>query len=149
MAQDFVGTGNMNILLPLGDFGTRVNGKAAAARYINTALKPEVKLLFNETDNLLLKYIEEEGFKIEPEFYVPIVPMLLLNGATGIGTGWSTDIPCFKLDDIVLNIKLLMEDEDCVLKEMNPYYKGFKGIIVKKDTNKWTSIGKIEYVNFR
>jgi DNA topoisomerase-2 len=147
MAQEFVGTGNMNVLLPRGDFGTRLNGAAGAARYIFTALKPIVKTLFNETDNKLLKYIEEEGYRIEPEFYVPIVPMILLNGSSGIGTGWSTNIPCFKLEDVINNIKLLLENEDAEIKEMNPYYKGFKGTIIKKGTNKWISVGKIEYID--
>jgi DNA topoisomerase-2 len=149
MAQEFVGSGNMNLLIPSGNFGSRVSGgkDAAAARYIFTALRPEVKILFNETDNQLLNYIEEEGTLIEPDFYVPIVPMILLNGSTGIGTGWSTDIPCFKLDDIIHNIKLLMKDENSVLMEMNPYYKGFKGHIIKESENKWKSIGIMEYVN--
>ncbi len=147
MAQNLVGTGNMNILLPLGDYGTRVNGIAASPRYISTALSPEAKELFNETDNQLLNYIEEEGKTIEPDFYVPIVPMILLNGSTGIGTGWSTNIPCFKLEDIIYNIKLLMIDEDAVLKDILPYYKGFKGHIVKESNNCWKSIGIIEYVD--
>ena len=140
MAQEFVGSGNMNLLIPSGNFGSRVSGgkDAAAARYIFTALRPEVKILFNETDNQLLNYLEEEGTVIEPDFYVPIVPMVLLNGSTGIGTGWSTDIPCFKLDDIIHNIRLLMKDEDSVLREMTPYYKGFKGHIIKESENKWT-----------
>jgi len=77
---------------------------AASARYIFTTLKSEVKILFNEIDNKLLNYIDEDGTLIEPDFYVPVIPMLLLNGSTGIGTGWSTNIPCFKLDDIIYNI---------------------------------------------
>lgn len=149
MAQDFVGSNNLNLLEPIGNFGSRLEGgkDAASARYIYTALKPEVKIIFNETDNMLLNYIEEEGLKIEPDFYVPIIPMILLNGSTGIGTGWSTNIPCFKLEDIVHNIKLLMKDEDAILKEMNPYYRGFKGQIIKESTNCWKSIGVIEYIN--
>lgn len=147
MAQEFVGTGNMNLLIPSGNFGTRVNGKAAAARYIFTALRPEVKILFNETDNQLLNYLIEDGETIEPDFYVPIVPMLLLNGSTGIGTGWSTDIPCFKLEDIIYNIRLLMENEDAVLKDMIPYYKGFRGHIIKESDNCWKSVGTVEYID--
>lgn len=149
MAQEFVGSGNMNLLIPSGNFGSRISGgkDAAAARYIYTALRPEVKILFNETDNLLLNYIIEEGTSIEPDFYVPIVPMILLNGSTGIGTGWSTDIPCFNINDIVENLRSLMNDEDSEIKEMIPYYKGFKGTIVKETDNRWKSIGVIKYIN--
>jgi DNA gyrase/topoisomerase IV subunit B len=149
MAQDFVGSNNLNLLLPRGNFGSRQGGgsDAASPRYIFTALRPEVKILFNETDNQLLNYIEEEGTKIEPDFYVPIIPILLLNGSTGIGTGWSTNIPCFKLEDIIENIKKLMEDEDSILKDMIPYYKGFKGQIIKESNNCWKSVGVIEYID--
>ena len=149
MAQDFVGSNNFNLLLPTGNFGSRLLGGADAAspRYIHTALRPEVKIIFNETDNQLLKYIEEEGTSIEPEFYVPIVPMLLINGSTGIGTGWSTNIPCFKMEDIIHNIKKLLKDEDAKLREMNPWYKGFKGKIIKLTSNSWKSQGVIKWVD--
>jgi len=149
MAQDFVGTNNLNLLQPIGNFGSRQGGgdDAASPRYIFTALKPEVKVLFNETDNQLLNYLEEDGTTIEPDFYVPIIPMLLLNGSTGIGTGWSTNIPCFKLEDIIYNIRILMKDEDAILKDMLPFYKGFKGKIIKESDTCWKSIGVIEYVD--
>jgi len=149
MAQDFVGSNNLNLLLPIGNFGSRQEGgdDAASSRYIYTALNSLVKLLFNETDNLLLNYLEDEGTKIEPDFYVPIVPMLLINGSTGIGTGWSTNIPCFKIDDIVHNILKLLDDEDSNLREMNPYYRGFKGQIIRLGPHNWKSIGVIKYIS--
>lgn len=147
MAQEFVGTGNMNILMPFGNYGSRVNGCAASSRYIYTTLRPSIKVLFNETDNILLKYLVEDGHRIEPEFFVPIVPMILLNGSVGIGTGWSTNIPCFKLEDIVNNIKLLLKDEESELIDMDPYYKYFKGTITKESTNKWKSFGKLKYID--
>lgn len=149
MAQEFVGSGNLNLLFPSGNFGTRNSGgkDSAAPRYIYTWLRPEVKVLFNEYDNKLVKYLEEEGSTIEPEFYVPIVPLVLLNGATGIGTGWSTDIPCFKLEDIVHNLKLLISDDDSELIPMNPYYKGFGGEIIRESENKWKSTGVVRYVD--
>ncbi len=149
MAQEFVGSGNLNLLLPLGAFGTREQlGKdAASARYIFTALRNEVKLLFNDSDNTILNYLYEDNQKIEPDYYVPIIPIVLLNGANGIGTGWSTYIPCFKLTDVIDNLKLLIHDENSELKEMVPYYKGFKGSIVKISQNKWKSYGCIKYVD--
>ena len=149
MAQDFVGSNGINLLLPIGNFGSRQGGgsDAASPRYIYTALRSEVRILFNEMDNKLLNYLEEEGSSIEPEFYVPIVPMLLVNGSTGIGTGWSTNIPCFKLEDIVHNLKLLMKDEDADLRDMNPYYRDFKGTITKESDNCWKSTGLVEYID--
>lgn len=148
MAQEFVGSGNMNLLMPLGEFGSRKEGgkDAASARYIFTALRPEVKILFNEHDNTLLNYQEEEGKDIEPDYYVPILPLILLNGSMGIGTGWKSEIPCFRLSTIVDNIKHLLKDEDDQVKTLIPYYKGFKGSI-EKNGNSWTSTGCIEYVD--
>lgn len=148
MAQEFVGSGNMNLLMPLGEFGSREkNGKdAASARYIFTALRPEVKILFNEYDNVLLNYQEEEGMTIEPDYYVPILPLILLNGSMGIGTGWKSEMPCFKLSTIIKNIKHLLKDEDDQVETLLPYYKGFKGII-KKNGDSWTSTGCIEHID--
>jgi DNA gyrase/topoisomerase IV subunit B len=149
MAQDFVGSNNLNLLLPIGNFGSRLQGgeDAASPRYIYTALAKEVKILFNETDNILLKYREDEGLKIEPDFYVPIVPMLLINGSNGIGTGWSTNIPCFNISIIIQNILKLLDDDDADLIEMNPYYKGFKGKIIKDTNNSWKTSGVVEFID--
>lgn len=103
MAQDFVGSNNINYLQPNGQFGTRMMGgkEAASPRYIFTNLTELSRVLFNENDDPLLEYIEEEGQKIEPKYYVPIIPLVLVNGAEGIGTGWSTFIPCYSPSTIV------------------------------------------------
>ncbi len=77
----------------------------ASPRYIFTFLNPLTRLVFPEEDDPLLDQIEEEGMKIEPNSYVPILPMVLVNGAEGIGTGWSTSIPCFNPSDIVKNLQ--------------------------------------------
>ncbi len=148
MAQEFVGSGNLNLLFPSGNFGSRNQGgkDAASARYIFTYLRDYVKILFNENDNKLLDYLEDDGNQIEPKFYVPIIPLALLNGSTGIGTGWSTDLPCFNIDDIISNIRALLEDEDAEVKTMNPWYKDFKGTIEKKNTSAWVSKGIIKMI---
>jgi DNA topoisomerase-2 len=67
--------------------------EAASPRYIFTNLSPLTRMIYNEHDEPLLIYIEEEGLTIEPEYYVPVLPTILVNGAEGIGTGWSTNIP--------------------------------------------------------
>jgi len=95
LAQDYVGANNINLLVPSGQFGTRLQGgkDCASPRYIYTRLAPLTRHLFNECDDRLLTYLNEEGQNIEPEWYVPILPLVLVNGAEGIGTGWSTSIP--------------------------------------------------------
>lgn len=94
MAQGFVGAANVPLLEPLGQFGTRAMGgaDAASARYIFTRLAPVVPLLFPEADAPVLEPRVEDGEKVEPEHFAPLLPLLLINGAAGIGTGWSTAV---------------------------------------------------------
>jgi len=95
MAQDFVGSNNINLLMPLGQFGTRAQGGKdyASCRYIFTNVSEQTRALFPEEDGAVLNYLSEEGMSIEPDYYSPVIPMVLANGAEGIGTGWSTLIP--------------------------------------------------------
>ena len=135
MAQDYVGSNNINLLEPIGQFGTRLHGgkDSAQPRYIHTKLSPITSKLFNKLDEPLYEYNDDDGIKIEPVYYVPTMPMLLINGSSGIGTGWSTDIPCFNPKDILKNIKLYNSGFE--MEQMTPYYKGFKGKIIKNESN--------------
>lgn len=89
LAQDFVGSNNLNILEPGGQYGTRDQGGKdhASARYIFTQPMPMSRTIFNPHDDPLLTIQKDDNQIIEPEFYMPIVPMVLINGAEGIGTG--------------------------------------------------------------
>jgi DNA topoisomerase-2 len=143
LAHTFTGSNNMNLLEPVGQFGTRLLGgkDASSPRYIFTHLSKNFKELFNEDDFDLLHYLDDDGQSIEPKFYVPTLPLILINGACGIGTGFSTDIPCFNPDDIKDRLLRLVEDEDSDIAELTPWYKGFTGQIKKVEENKWTSHG--------
>jgi len=136
MAQDFVGSNNINLLLPNGQFGTRImgGGDAASSRYIHTQINPITDLIYRKEDLNLLKYIDDDGLLVEPEYYVPIIPMVLVNGMVGIGTGWSTNIPQYNIIDIITNIKNNLNEGS--YNSLAPYYRGFKGKIIKiSDTN--------------
>jgi DNA topoisomerase-2 len=130
MAQDFVGSNNLNLLEPIGQFGTRrMGGKdAASSRYICTRPSDLCNLVFRPEDRSVLKYLEDDGMTVEPEFYVPIVPMILFNGAAGIGMGFSTNIPCY---DPLEVIRALIRDDYDAFDHMIPHYRGFKGQILK------------------
>ncbi|KAH7396642.1 DNA topoisomerase [Phaeosphaeria sp. MPI-PUGE-AT-0046c] len=131
LAQTFVGSNNINYLEPSGNFGSRLRGgaDAASARYIYTRMSPFARRLFHPHDDALLKYGESDGNKIEPEMFVPILPTILVNGSSGIGTGWSSEIPNFNPMDIIENVRIRLQDgsskED--MKPMVPWYKGFTG----------------------
>ena len=137
MAQDYVGANNINMLLPNGQFGTRLEGgkDAASPRYIFTAQNPVAKTIFVDYDNPILSYLDDDGTTIEPEYFIPIIPTILVNGALGIGTGFSTRVQPYNPLDIVKNIRRLMDNKE--LKEMTPWYKGFKGTVTKIADNKY------------
>ena len=94
--------------------GTRLQGgkDAASPRYIFTQLSPITRLLFHVHDDPLLKYNKDDNQKIEPEWYIPIIPMILVNGADGIGTGWMTKIPNYNPREIVDNIKRMLDGDE-------------------------------------
>jgi DNA topoisomerase-2 len=89
LAQNFVGSNNVPLLVPAGQFGTRhVGGKDhASARYIFTHLDAVARLVFVAADEPLLTHQDDDGFPVEPQYYVPVVPLALLNGVNGMGTG--------------------------------------------------------------
>ena len=150
MAQDFTGSNNINLLEPIGQFGTRLQGgkDAGSPRYIFTKLRGITKTIFNEYDCLLLDYLEDDGMLIEPKYYIPILPMVLVNGSEGIGTGYSTNIPCYNPKDIISNLKILIDtDGKGEQMSMTPWYKGFKGKIQKEAENKFTTTGVFTRIN--
>jgi len=144
MAQDFIGSNNMNLMVPSGQFGTRLMGgkDSASPRYIFTHLQPFVKNLFNEHDNVLLDYLDDDGMSIEPKYYIPILPMILINGSEGIGTGYSTNIPCYNPADIIANLNKLIESNgEADLTPMTPWYRGFTGTIVLEEDHRYLTTG--------
>jgi DNA gyrase/topoisomerase IV subunit B len=135
MAQNFVGTNNINLLFPEGNFGSRFqNGKdSASPRYIYTRLSDVAQIIFNEYDSPLLTYLNDDGMMIEPEWYLPIIPMVLVNGCEGIGTGYSTFIPPFNPKDIIANIIRILDDQEPL--QMSPWFKNFRGKLVEGDAH--------------
>ena len=139
MAQDFVGSNNIPLLLPKGQFGTRHQGgkDSASERYIFTQENPVTKLIFNENDKDVLTYLEDDGTSIEPKFYAPIIPMILVNGCRGIGTGFSTNVMCYNPIDLIQFVKSLLVGDTSPSIPINPYYNGFIGKIIKTSPNKY------------
>ncbi|KAK9322223.1 DNA topoisomerase [Lipomyces orientalis] len=147
MAQDFVGSNNLNLLLPNGCFGTRATGgkDASAPRYIFTELTPLTRKIFHADDEPVLNYLTDDDKKIEPEWYLPVLPMLLVNGADGIGTGWSTSIPNYNPIDIVNNIRRMMRNEELI--PMDPWYRNWHGTMERIAPDKYKVSGTIRQVD--
>lgn len=168
--------GNERFLL--GDYTITHNsrlqggGDASSPRYIFTVISNLTKLIFKEEDNNILNYLEEDGQKIEPEYYIPIIPMILVNGGLGIGTGFSTNVPLHNPEDIINLCKMIcnnitteignIKTEEHLSKAYNlineipmtdliPWYLGFKGVIEKtekgfnsKGIYKWVDDSTVE-----
>jgi len=149
MAQNFVGANNINLLKPVGQFGSRLLGgsDAASPRYIHTYLEDIVAKIFRKEDACLLKHIDDDGELVEPEYYLPVVPLLALNGSVGIGTGYSTDIPPYKPDDIVCLLRHRLQGSIDTLadRHLDPWWFGFKGKVVRADDTKWITKGLYEF----
>uniref|UniRef100_A0A8C7VH52 DNA topoisomerase 2 n=1 Tax=Oncorhynchus mykiss TaxID=8022 RepID=A0A8C7VH52_ONCMY len=147
LAQNFVGSNNVNILQPLGQFGTRINGgkDAASPRYIFTMLSPLAKMLFPAVDSSLLKFLFDDNQKVEPEWYIPILPLVLVNGAEGIGTGWACKIPNYDHREIVNNLYRMLNMQDPL--PMLPSYKNFKGVIHELGQNQYMVSGEISVLD--
>jgi len=149
LAQNFVGSNNVNLLYPSGQFGTRLQGGKdhAAARYIYTRLQSVTRVVFHPDDDSVLEYLDDEGHSIEPKWYCPVLPTVLVNGADGIGVGWSTFVPNYNPRDIICNIRRMLRGEQMV--DMVPWYKGFIGSIVanEQEPGKFDVTGCIQKVS--
>ena len=148
LAQNYVGSNNINLLQPCGQFGTRLQGgkDSASPRYIFTCLSPLARVIFNPHDDPLLSYQHDDNLRIEPTWYIPIVPMVLVNGALGIGTGWSTNIPTYNPLDIVNNLLRLLDGEKPT--RMKPWFRNFTGHVKSGgNSSKWVTHGTIKKIN--
>lgn len=147
MAQRFVGSNNIPLLEDDGQLGTRYRGgdDHAAPRYIFTKLNECTRLIFNDEDDSLLDLNYDGNTPIEPKYYIPVIPMLLINGSEGIGTGYSTKIPCHSPFDVIKQVRNWINDEK--VDDIYPWYNGFKGVIEKTGVNQYISKGVINRIN--
>jgi len=131
MAQNFVGSNNINLLEPNGQFGTRIQGgdDSASERYIFTQLNTLTRHIFPEADDAVLTYLNDDGTIVEPEYYVPIIPFALINGISGIGTGFSCSIAPYNPKTIIQYLKNKLTGGSNDEVDFIPYYEGFKGTV--------------------
>lgn len=142
MAQNFVGSNNVNLFVPNGQFGTRLLGGKdhSSARYIFTHLNGITKYIFKNDDNYVLNYLEDDGKMIEPDYYMPVIPMILVNGSEGIGTGYSTTIPKYNHNEIIDSFINKIKD-GVEFGRLHPWYNKFEGRIIQIDDTSYLSRG--------
>jgi DNA topoisomerase-2 len=147
MAQNFVGSNNINLFMPNGQMGTRLMGgqDSASERYIYTQLSRITRHIFSLKDDNILQYLDDDGSQVEPIYYAPIIPMVLVNGSKGIGTGFSTNILCYNPLDIILYLKNKLL-KNPLNTQFIPYYDGFQGTIVPVNEDHFIVKGKYEII---
>ena len=142
MAQNFVGSNNINLFEPNGQFGTRLQSGAdsASERYIFTQLNKLTRLIYRPEDDAVLTYLDDDGQSVEPIYYVPIIPMVLVNGTKGIGTGFSTEIMCYSPTQIIAYLRHKLVGDVGVsapVPTIEPFYKNFRGAIRRVGDSKY------------
>lgn len=159
MVNYFPGTNNVPLLDRIDQFGTRLEGGSdcAASRYVHTRASVLFEYVFSKKDNDILEYLIEDGESIEPHYYAPVIPLILANGASGVGNGWSTDIPPHNPLDLVNAIRVWMANDGEVLireggkvhsmfPELMPWFAGFKGTVERNGSGFLTTgvVTKVE-----
>lgn len=151
MAQNFVGSNNLNLLTPVGQFGSRYKGgsDSASERYIFTALEPIARQMIRKEDDAVLTYMEDDGEKVEPETYMPCIPLLLANGALGIGTGYSTTVLPYNPTDLVAVLRARLNGLNTLAETtLTPWWYGFKGRVSgSADGKTWMTKGVYEFAD--
>ena len=147
LAQNFVGANNINLFEPKGQFGTRLQGgkDSASERYIFTNLNPLTRYIYPSLDDNVLKYLDDDGTPVEPVYYAPIIPMILINGSKGIGTGFSSDILPYNPLSIIDYVIATIQNKE--KPQVLPYFQGFKGIITPINSSKYLIKGKYDIIS--
>lgn len=148
MAANYPGTNNMNLLIPSGQFGSRLTKDAAASRYINTKFSENFRILFRKEDDVILENIVVDGEKIEPKTYIPLLPMALINGSQGTGTGHASLIMNYNPKEVAQAILSVIKGKKLQDGTLKPWYRGFAGQIDRNPASGQISIrGALKVVN--
>lgn len=146
LAQNFVGSNNYNYLEPIGQFGSRLSPIPAAHRYIFTHLSKNFRDFFKKEDDIILHYLYDDEQQIEPNYFIPIIPGILINGSEGIGTGFASKILPRDPEEIVKYINAKLTGQFYKSKLL-PYFKNFKGKVKQLEPNKYQLTGCLKQIN--
>lgn len=148
MANNYAGSNNLNLFVPEGQFGSRLTPDSAAHRYIETKLSPWFRALFPKADDAILEHHEVDGEKIEPKTYAPLLPMVLINGAQGTGTGHACLIMSYKPSEVRDACLKVLDNKKLKTGALTPWFNGFKGSVERNpDTGQVVITGKLEVIN--
>jgi len=143
MAQKF--KNSLPLLDGIGQFGSLRSPSAGAPRYISGKLHSNFRLIYQDFE--LLNNKIEEGEEIEPDYFLPIVPTVILNGSSGIAVGFATNILNRNPNDVVEACLDALNDKK--IKTLSPWLSEFKGVFTRDrdNPNTWKISGSYEIVN--
>ncbi len=145
MAQSFAGSNNIPLFEAFGQFGNRLNRRPSASRYIKTKLSPIFRQLFRKEDDLIFERNDSNGLKVEPKYFTPVLPMVLVNGAEGMGTGHSCYILSYNPEDLRAAILKVLDGKNLKPNSLTPWWRGFNGTVTRdKITGQVIIEGKYE-----
>ena len=148
MANNYAGSNNLNLFVPEGQFGSRLTAESAAHRYIETKLSPWFRALFPKADDAILEHHEVDGEKIEPKTYAPLLPMVLVNGAQGTGTGHACLIMSYNPAQVRDACLAVLGNKRLKSGGLTPWFNGFTGTVERNaETGQVVITGKLEVVN--
>lgn len=131
LAQDFAGSNNVPLFAKKGQFGSRLDKKPSASRYIKAKLSPIFRQLFRKEDDLIFDHVMSNGMAVEPKYFTPLLPLVLVNGAEGMGTGHSTFIMSYNPDDLKAAILKLLDGKTLKKNALTPWFRGFNGTVTR------------------
>ena len=148
MTQEYCGANQIGLLQALSQSGTRHDDRKVHAqpRYMNTGIKDVTHLLFNKDECDILERVEEDGKLREPKLYAPTIPLILINGTKGIGTGYSTEVPTFGIQEVIHECKNIANGRECDMA-LSPKTEGFNGDIIKESASSFIFKGKMELLD--
>lgn len=143
MSQDF--KSNIPYMWSDSQIGSRFVPESGAARYVSTKMNPSVKNILKDFE--LLEYKYDEGFKIEPKYFLPIIPMILVNGSSGVAVAHASEILNRNPKQIITECVNYLNGKN--VKKLKPNYTFVKGDFIQDEINhkKWYSRGIFEKVN--
>ena len=135
LAQDFAGSNNVNFLVPEGQFGSRRSHNASAPRYIETTIHENFRKIFKKEDDIILEQRKVGDLKIEPKYFIPVLPVVLLNGAEGMGTGHATHIFSYNPKDLINSILDILNGKSLIDGTLVPWWNDFSGKVERDKIN--------------
>ncbi len=140
MCQGFIGTNNVPLFEGLGQFGTNIDRDASSTRYISAKIADITKYIILKEDECVLHHRRERGNELEPLYYLPVVPLCLVNGAFGIGTGFSTNVRQHHPIEVIDRIFDVLNTGG-FSKPLLPWWRGWKGSISELNNNQYKVTG--------